>query len=203
MIRSTSAVAACAPLTPAPRVRAPLRESHVGTCFRPSTLETVYLSWLAWPRKWRSCLTDLKWDVKEPLRTTSFLGSDHPQCPYRSISGTAMEISVYTFLRYPWSGDEISKAKQIVKMFRIINFHSNMLTSWLVILIPSCSGWWPEVAFSTTHSSVYSRRQIHQRPYIRYRVFGYTKSKWIVASLIRLSLLAVWAGAWGLKWCCR
>ena len=27
-------------------------------------------------------------------------GSDHPHCPYRPISGTAMEISVYTLLRY-------------------------------------------------------------------------------------------------------
>ena len=40
---------------------------------RPSTLETVYLSWLTWPRKGRSCLTDIEWDVKEPLRTTSCL----------------------------------------------------------------------------------------------------------------------------------
>ena len=38
-------------------------------------------------------------------------GSDHSQCPYRPISGTAMEISVYTFLRYPWSSDQ-NKNKQ-------------------------------------------------------------------------------------------
>ena len=42
------------------------------TC-HPSTLETVYLSWFAWPRKWRSRLTDIEWDLKEPLRITSSL----------------------------------------------------------------------------------------------------------------------------------
>ena len=40
---------------------------------RPSTLETVYFSWLAGPHKWWSRLTDLEWDIKEPLRTTSSL----------------------------------------------------------------------------------------------------------------------------------
>ena len=39
----------------------------------PSTLETVYLLWLRWPRKWRCHLTDLEWDMKEPLRMTSCL----------------------------------------------------------------------------------------------------------------------------------
>ena len=39
----------------------------------PSTLETVYLSWLARPRKWWCRLTDVEWDVREPLRTTNSL----------------------------------------------------------------------------------------------------------------------------------
>ena len=39
----------------------------------PSTLETVYISWLAWPCKWWSHLTNIEWDVKEPLRTTCSL----------------------------------------------------------------------------------------------------------------------------------
>ena len=37
----------------------------------PSTWETMYLSWLAWPSKWQSRLTDIEWDIKEPLRTSS------------------------------------------------------------------------------------------------------------------------------------
>ena len=32
-------------------------------------------------------------------------GNDHPQCQYRPISGTAMELIVAAFLRYPWSSD--------------------------------------------------------------------------------------------------
>ena len=51
-------------------------------------------------------LTDFEWDGLEPLRNHKPPGSDHPQCPYRSISGTAVEITVYTFLRYPWSSDQ-------------------------------------------------------------------------------------------------
>ena len=39
----------------------------------PSTLETVHLLWLAWSHKWRSLLTDIEWDIKEPLRMTSSL----------------------------------------------------------------------------------------------------------------------------------
>ena len=33
-------------------------------------------------------------------------GSYHPRCLYKPISGTAMELSVYTFLRYPRSSDQ-------------------------------------------------------------------------------------------------
>ena len=59
---------------------------------RPTTVETVYLSWLARSRKWRCRLTDIEWNVKEPLRATSSLAvttvSDPTskiyisQCPY-------------------------------------------------------------------------------------------------------------------------
>ena len=40
---------------------------------RPSTLETVHHSRLTWPCKWWSCLTDIEWDVKEPLRMRNSL----------------------------------------------------------------------------------------------------------------------------------
>ena len=40
---------------------------------RPSKFETAYLSWLAWLRKRRCHLTNTERDVREPLRTTSFL----------------------------------------------------------------------------------------------------------------------------------
>ena len=53
---------------------------------RTSTLETVYVSWHAWPRKWRSRLTDIEWDINEPLRTGSFLA--------------VSTLSVHIYLKY-------------------------------------------------------------------------------------------------------
>ena len=66
---------------------------------RRSTLETVYLSWLAWPRKWRGRLTEFEWGRKRTTEDDKLPGSDHPQCPLQaSISGAAMEISVVVTL---------------------------------------------------------------------------------------------------------
>ena len=38
-----------------------------------STLETVCVSWLAWPCKWQCRLTDVEWDVIEPLKMINSL----------------------------------------------------------------------------------------------------------------------------------
>ena len=53
-------------------------------------METVYLSWLARPRKWRCCLTDTERDVKESLRTTSFL----------PVTTFSVSISEYIYTPY-------------------------------------------------------------------------------------------------------
>ena len=58
----------------------------------PSTLETVYLSWFAWPHKWRTCLTDTEWDVKEPLRMTSSL----------AVTTLSVPIHLKLYAPYTW-----------------------------------------------------------------------------------------------------
>ena len=40
-----------------------------------------HLSWLTWSHKWWSQLTDFEWDLKDPLRTTSFLAVTTPSVP--------------------------------------------------------------------------------------------------------------------------
>ena len=48
-------------------------------------------------------LHDFEWDMyKRTTEDNKLPGSDHPQCPYRPISGTAM-------LHYPWSTDQNNK----------------------------------------------------------------------------------------------
>ena len=75
---SNSAAITCVPVTAQPRVRSPVRAGEVCTWrfnSLPSTLDTVYLSWLARPHKSRfiCCLTGTEWERKEVLRTTSSL----------------------------------------------------------------------------------------------------------------------------------
>ena len=65
---SNSAVIVCAPFCGSPRSIPVARAIGLWRFIsRPSTLETVYLSWLAWPRKWRCRLTETEWDLTEPL----------------------------------------------------------------------------------------------------------------------------------------
>ena len=66
-------------------------------------------------------------------------GSEHPQCPYRPISGTAMDTIAYTFLQYPWSSDQ-NKQRHKHRFSTKINcflakFHSDLFTGdiyWLL-----------------------------------------------------------------------
>ena len=66
---------ACSPVTQRPRVQSPVvhRRGLWRLPLHPLTLETVYLSWVAWPCKWWSRPTDLEWDIKEPLSMTHSL----------------------------------------------------------------------------------------------------------------------------------
>ena len=47
----------------------------------PSTVETVYVSWLARPHKWQWRLNDIAWTAKGPLRMTSCQTVTTPPVP--------------------------------------------------------------------------------------------------------------------------
>ena len=107
MRRSNSAVVACTPLTPAVWVQS-LLQLRFGDVFLAL-------------QKWRLCISNglhhhvyggavHLWGAH--MRTTGddkFPGSGHPRCPYRPISGTAMEITIYTCLHYACPSDQINK----------------------------------------------------------------------------------------------
>ena len=64
-------VVARAPVTRRPRVQSPSCAGEAcGDLLLALQHWKLCLSRIAWPRKWRSRLTDVGWDVKEPLRTS-------------------------------------------------------------------------------------------------------------------------------------
>ena len=90
---------------------------------------------------------------KRTTEDDELLGSDHPQCPCNAyISGTAIEIRVYTFLRYPWSSDQ---QKKQTKRETDVHLHcdnclaqnKNRFVLWYTV-----HGKWPLVSTSPWHS---------------------------------------------------
>ena len=76
-------VVACAPVTRRLRAQSPVR-AGIGLwrfISRPSTLEAVYLSWLAWPRKMADPSRWLGVGRKRTTENDKLPGSDHSQCP--------------------------------------------------------------------------------------------------------------------------
>ena len=76
--------------------------------------DSVYLSWLAWPHKWQSHLTDLEWDIKEPLRMTSSLAVTTLSVPIGLPQGLQWkEVLLYAFLCYLWSNYQNKQANKL------------------------------------------------------------------------------------------
>ena len=76
-------VVACAPVVLAVHACGPLQKRLVEIISWPSRSETaVHLSWLARPHMWHYRLIDIKWDVKEPLKTGSSLAVTTLRVPY-------------------------------------------------------------------------------------------------------------------------
>ena len=86
---------------------------------RPSALENVYLHWLGWPHKWWRRLTDLEWDVKEPLRTSSLAVITLNVPKGLSLGLQWNQVLLYALLHYPRSSDQHKHKRQKQKKWYI------------------------------------------------------------------------------------
>ena len=131
-----------------------------------------YLSWLGWQHGCR--LTDFEWDVEGPMRTTSSLAVTIPSVfTGLSLHGIAMEISIYTFLRYPWSSDQNKQTNTLSsqeciygclteqRLLALIVYSSSAtMAAWLMYMLPRELGWYPRANSSHDHDFCQISRKV-------------------------------------------